>query len=302
MSGPSASWRPRGSGWAPSWGVESLSSGGWRWPKPGPGPWWPSSSTEGSHSHRSDLRRTGYILPPQRWAVRLCAPSLLGACRLRGGVGDDLRPRGGRRPLRPGVRGLCHVCPGDLRDEARGAGEVAVCRAKDPISEIVKWASGFDPLILGITRPRGGRSRMGSCWPAWCGKPRARFSSSPIHHQGVGGEGRDPSDRGRTDPARARPDPFPPCAPVIHRTFVLQSGMDTTIRNLDERAYRALKARAALTGRTIGETVNEAIETYLARPASLLREGTLADLRPQRFPPGNERLSEEVDPVVYGGG
>jgi basic amino acid/polyamine antiporter, APA family len=48
-----------------------------------------------------------------------------------------------------------------LRDEARGAGEVYVCRAQDPISEIVERASGFDLLVLGITRPRGGRSRMG---------------------------------------------------------------------------------------------------------------------------------------------
>ncbi|TVR55913.1 MAG: plasmid stabilization protein [Gemmatimonadales bacterium] len=76
--------------------------------------------------------------------------------------------------------------------------------------------------------------------------------------------------------------------------------MDTTIRNLDERTYRAMKARAALAGRTIGETVNEAMEVYLARPGAHLRTGTLADLRPRSFPEGNERLSEEVDQVVYG--
>jgi plasmid stability protein len=76
--------------------------------------------------------------------------------------------------------------------------------------------------------------------------------------------------------------------------------MDTTIRNLDERAYRALKARAALTGRTIGETVNEAIRIYLARPVDLPPTGSLADLAPTDYPPGTERLSEEVDAVVYG--
>lgn len=76
--------------------------------------------------------------------------------------------------------------------------------------------------------------------------------------------------------------------------------MDTTIRNLDERAYRALKARAALTGRTIGDTVNEAIQVYLARPADHLRTGSLADLRPMILPPGNEELSREIDQVVYG--
>ena len=46
--------------------------------------------------------------------------------------------------------------------------------------------------------------------------------------------------------------------------------MDTTIRNLDEAAYRSLKARGALAGKTIGEMVNEAIRAYLtrARPTS----------------------------------
>lgn len=76
--------------------------------------------------------------------------------------------------------------------------------------------------------------------------------------------------------------------------------MDTTIRNLDERAYRALKARAALSGRTIGEAVNEAIQLYLARPTGFPRTGSLADLEPRDYPEGNERLSEQVDAVVYG--
>ena len=78
--------------------------------------------------------------------------------------------------------------------------------------------------------------------------------------------------------------------------------MDTTIRNLDEQAYRALKARAALTGRTIGETVNEAIRAYLARPGGGTRTGSLADLTPSDYPEGNERLSEQVDALVYGSG
>jgi plasmid stability protein len=76
--------------------------------------------------------------------------------------------------------------------------------------------------------------------------------------------------------------------------------MDTTIRNLDERAYRELKARAALSGKTIGETVNEAIRAYLARPDLSRRAGSLADIEPLEYPEGNERLSERVDAVVYG--
>mgnify|MGYP001198428451 FL=1 len=77
--------------------------------------------------------------------------------------------------------------------------------------------------------------------------------------------------------------------------------MDTTIRNLDRRAYRSLKARAALTGKTVGESVNEAIRAYLAHPEPPPKQGTLRALAPWPFPDGNERLSEELDRVVYGG-
>jgi hypothetical protein len=78
--------------------------------------------------------------------------------------------------------------------------------------------------------------------------------------------------------------------------------MDTTIRNIDEKAYRALKARAALSGKTVGETVNEAIRAYLARPDRTQGTGSLSELVPRAYPKGNERLSEEVDAVVYGAG
>lgn len=76
--------------------------------------------------------------------------------------------------------------------------------------------------------------------------------------------------------------------------------VDTTIRNLDAAAYRALKARAALTGKTVGEAVNEAIRAYLARPGGLSKTGSLRDVAPEPYPEGNERLSEEIDTIVYG--
>ncbi len=74
--------------------------------------------------------------------------------------------------------------------------------------------------------------------------------------------------------------------------------MDKTIRNLDGRAYRALKARAAAEGKTLGQVVSEAILAYLARPVS--GAATLADLVPQDLGPGTETLSDDVDALVYG--
>lgn len=76
--------------------------------------------------------------------------------------------------------------------------------------------------------------------------------------------------------------------------------MDMTIRNLDKNAYRALKARAALAGKTMGEAVSEAIRVYLARPDVLPKHASLRDLTPQPYPEGTERLSEQIDAVVYG--
>jgi len=77
--------------------------------------------------------------------------------------------------------------------------------------------------------------------------------------------------------------------------------MDHTIRNLDEAAFRRLKARAALAGKTIGQTVNEAMHAYLARPDPGRPRESLRRLKPEDYPPGNERLSEEIDSILYTG-
>jgi hypothetical protein len=76
--------------------------------------------------------------------------------------------------------------------------------------------------------------------------------------------------------------------------------MDTTIRNLDEGAYRRLKARAAAEGKTVGAALNEAMSAYADWPWAGLKRGSLADLKPRPFGKGTERLSEEIDAVVYG--
>ncbi len=76
--------------------------------------------------------------------------------------------------------------------------------------------------------------------------------------------------------------------------------MDTTVRNLDEQAYRALRARAVIEGRTVGELISEAIRVYLLRGTTVQKRGTLRALKPEPFPEGNEQLSSEIDSIVYG--
>jgi plasmid stability protein len=75
--------------------------------------------------------------------------------------------------------------------------------------------------------------------------------------------------------------------------------MDATVRNLDESAYRALRARAVMEGRTVGALITEAIRGYLARPA-VPGASSLRLLRPEPYPPGSEHLSMEIDEIVYG--
>jgi plasmid stability protein len=77
--------------------------------------------------------------------------------------------------------------------------------------------------------------------------------------------------------------------------------MDTTVRNLDQDVFRALRARAVMEGRTVGTLLNEAMRAYLARPAVIRRGSTLRALEPEPFPEGNDRLSEKIDASVYGG-
>jgi hypothetical protein len=75
--------------------------------------------------------------------------------------------------------------------------------------------------------------------------------------------------------------------------------METTVQ-VDELAYQAFLKRASAQGRDVRDLLNEAMRAYLARPESGARRSTLRDLKPEPFPEGNERLSHEIDSIVYG--
>ncbi|HEX9709509.1 MAG TPA: hypothetical protein VGB42_06035 [Candidatus Thermoplasmatota archaeon] len=76
--------------------------------------------------------------------------------------------------------------------------------------------------------------------------------------------------------------------------------MDTTIRSLDEDAYRRLKARAAAEGKTIGEAMNEAMRDWASQALAVEKRGSILDLKPVSLGKGSERLSEQIDEIVYG--
>jgi len=75
--------------------------------------------------------------------------------------------------------------------------------------------------------------------------------------------------------------------------------MDTTVRNLDEQAYRLLRSQAVLEGKTVGELMNDAIRAYLGRHRVKGGTASLRDWKPEAYPEGNEHLSKEIDTIVY---
>jgi hypothetical protein len=76
--------------------------------------------------------------------------------------------------------------------------------------------------------------------------------------------------------------------------------VDTTIRNIDDAAYRSLKARAALEGRAIGELITDAIHLYLCRPAPQERDRSLRDWKPADLGAGTSHLSQQIDATLAG--
>jgi plasmid stability protein len=92
----------------------------------------------------------------------------------------------------------------------------------------------------------------------------------------------------------ARPTP----APIRHLCYKYY--VDTSIRNLDEQAYRAIRVRAVQEGRAVGELISEAIRGYLRRRPAKQGATSLRELRPEPYPKGNERLSSEIDAIAYG--
>ncbi len=75
--------------------------------------------------------------------------------------------------------------------------------------------------------------------------------------------------------------------------------MDVTIRNLDEEAYRRLKARAALEGIAIGAAITQAIEFWLKDKKAERGGVSLMDMKPEPFGKKNSRLSEEMDEILH---
>lgn len=76
--------------------------------------------------------------------------------------------------------------------------------------------------------------------------------------------------------------------------------MDRTIRNLDEKVYRQLKAHAALHDLTIGEAMNQAIEAYLSQQDQSENPAPPIPSPSEGGEVAPEDVSERVDKILYG--
>jgi hypothetical protein len=73
--------------------------------------------------------------------------------------------------------------------------------------------------------------------------------------------------------------------------------MITSIRNIDPKALQRLRVEAKRKGITMGDSLTEAIEQYLTQPN---RKFDASKIPVWDWGPGNERVSEEIDEILYG--
>lgn len=75
--------------------------------------------------------------------------------------------------------------------------------------------------------------------------------------------------------------------------------MDVTIRNVDEEAWRRLKAHAAYHDMSIGEALNQVVTRELQAPHRKPKPISFFDIPPVQVPPGAEtNLSARVDEIL----
>lgn len=76
--------------------------------------------------------------------------------------------------------------------------------------------------------------------------------------------------------------------------------VNITIRGVNERVFRRFKAKAVEEGMKLGEAITQAMEMWI-RERSVKRKASLLDIRPFNWGEGTEKVSVEIDRILYGG-
>lgn len=70
-----------------------------------------------------------------------------------------------------------------------------------------------------------------------------------------------------------------------------------TVKEVNEQAFRDLKSFAVKNNMNVGAALSLAIESWLTSMKG--KKDTLSQLKPINWGKGTERLSEEIDSVIY---
>ncbi len=70
-----------------------------------------------------------------------------------------------------------------------------------------------------------------------------------------------------------------------------------TVRDVDEETFKEFKSRAAISGDKLGNLLNFAMIKYMGD----VRTGKkFSDLKPFSWGKGSEKISEQIDEILYG--
>jgi len=72
------------------------------------------------------------------------------------------------------------------------------------------------------------------------------------------------------------------------------------VREIDREVFREFKARAVEENIRLGYALTLAMKQWIEREIKKQREIKMPKLKPFNFGPGNERVSEDIDKILYG--
>ncbi|MBI4176392.1 MAG: hypothetical protein HY518_04250 [Candidatus Aenigmarchaeota archaeon] len=74
--------------------------------------------------------------------------------------------------------------------------------------------------------------------------------------------------------------------------------MQLSVRDVDERVFREFKAQAVREGIPVGKYLTLAMNHWLGETRKPLQD--IRNFKPFNFGKGTEKLSEEIDKILYG--
>ena len=75
--------------------------------------------------------------------------------------------------------------------------------------------------------------------------------------------------------------------------------MQLSIKNVDDKVFRAFKAESVREGINVGHALNLAMKVWLDKNRKT-KYTTILNFKPKQWGKGTERTSEEIDAILYG--